>query len=77
MPVYEFSCSKCQKEFSAALTVKEKEQGEAKCPDCGETDVKQLVSELYIQDVAKELSGQYGTCGLSSLFSLSRPCNPF
>jgi len=46
MPVYEFSCSKCQKEFNAALSVKEKEQGEAKCPDCGGTDVTQLVSSF-------------------------------
>jgi putative FmdB family regulatory protein len=46
MPVYEFSCSKCQKEFDAVLSVKEKDQGEAKCPDCGGTDVNQLMSSF-------------------------------
>ena len=46
MPLYEFSCPKCEKEFVAALTVKELEQGEAECPDCGERDVKQQLSSF-------------------------------
>ncbi len=44
MPLYEFSCTKCQKEFMTALSVKELEEGEAKCPDCGGNDVKQLLT---------------------------------
>jgi len=46
MPLYEFSCPKCKKEFAAALTVKELEEGKAKCPDCGETNVQHLMSSF-------------------------------
>jgi putative FmdB family regulatory protein len=46
MPVYEFNCPKCEKEFSVALTVKDLEEGKAKCPDCDGSDVKQLVNSF-------------------------------
>ena len=44
MPTYEFICLKCNKEFSVVLSVNEREKGEAKCPDCGERDLKQVMS---------------------------------
>ena len=34
MPLYEFRCPRCKKELSMTLTVKERESGVAKCPDC-------------------------------------------
>jgi len=33
MPLYQFYCSKCQKEVALTLTVKAREAG-AKCPEC-------------------------------------------
>ena len=35
MPNYEFQCKKCNKKFSMALSVKEREEGKYKCPKCG------------------------------------------
>ncbi len=46
MPNYEFFCPKCQKEFTIPLTIKEREEGAAKCPDCGDEDVKPLMSSF-------------------------------
>jgi putative FmdB family regulatory protein len=34
MPLYEFLCPRCQKEVALTLTFKERESGDAKCPDC-------------------------------------------
>jgi len=34
MPTYEFHCPRCRKEVSLILTVKERESGNVKCPDC-------------------------------------------
>jgi putative FmdB family regulatory protein len=56
VPTYEFTCPKCQKEFTTALSVKELEQGSVKCPDCGESNVKQGYEQLYVQDFTKELT---------------------
>lgn len=35
MPLYEFYCAKCEREIAMTLTIREKEQGEYKCPGCG------------------------------------------
>ena len=34
MPLYEFMCPRCNKQLSMTLTVKERESGGVKCPDC-------------------------------------------
>jgi putative FmdB family regulatory protein len=35
MPMYEYKCLDCKKEFLLALTLKEHESGAATCPFCG------------------------------------------
>ena len=34
MPVYEFQCKKCGKDFSLAMTVGEREAKKVRCPKC-------------------------------------------
>ena len=34
MPIYEFQCQDCRKEFSVTLSLKEREAGEIECPGC-------------------------------------------
>jgi putative FmdB family regulatory protein len=34
MPLYEFYCSRCKKEVALTLTIKERESGTARCPEC-------------------------------------------
>ncbi|MEW6665260.1 MAG: zinc ribbon domain-containing protein [Thermodesulfobacteriota bacterium] len=44
MPTYEFQCEKCKKPFSLILSISEHEKKGFRCPKCGDTDVKQLVT---------------------------------
>jgi len=46
MPLYEFFCSRCRKEVALTLTVKERESGKAKCPDC-RGEVEPLMATFY------------------------------
>ena len=46
MPLYEFYCAKCKKELSMTLTVRERERGEVKCPDCQGT-LEPLMATFY------------------------------
>ena len=34
MPLYEYICQDCKKEFSRVLTLAEYERGEVECPHC-------------------------------------------
>ena len=34
MPLYEFFCVRCNKEIALTLTIKERQGGKVKCPDC-------------------------------------------
>ncbi len=38
MPVYEFFCRRCEKEFAAEMHVSEHDHGVAKCPACRRKD---------------------------------------
>jgi putative FmdB family regulatory protein len=42
MPLYEFRCTRCQKEFTVALTVREYEQKAYACPECQGKDVERV-----------------------------------
>ncbi len=47
MPLYEFFCHKCQKEVSLTLSISEREKGEAKCPQCGSSQMRPLVGTFF------------------------------
>lgn len=47
MPIYEFVCKKCGKEFESTLSFSEREKKKVKCPSCGSTRVSQLLSTFY------------------------------
>ncbi len=38
MPVYEFFCRRCKKEFAAAMHVPEHDRDVVECPDCHRKD---------------------------------------
>ncbi len=46
MPLYEYRCPRCQKEVALTLTLKERESGGAKCPDC-RTALEPLMTTFY------------------------------
>lgn len=43
MPIYEYSCTKCNESFSVFQSVNASEK-DTKCPKCGSNDVKKKVS---------------------------------
>lgn len=44
MPVYEYFCEACQKEFEQVLTLAEHESGKVSCPKCGGSKVHQIAA---------------------------------
>ena len=46
MPVYDFTCPKCKKDFTKFLTLKEYEKG-VKCPKCGNKKVEQKPASFF------------------------------
>ncbi len=47
MPIYEFVCKKCKKEFERALSFAEREKKKIKCPKCNSTQVSQILSTFH------------------------------
>ncbi len=47
MPIYEFVCKKCKKEFERALSFAEREKKNIKCPKCKSAQVSQFFSTFY------------------------------
>ena len=48
MPVYEFVCLKCRKEFTLTLPLREYEKGDFRCPHCKSRSVEQLVTTCEV-----------------------------
>jgi putative FmdB family regulatory protein len=55
MPHYDYRCNKCGKQFEAWQSFEEHDRHEdhdrhqpLKCPECGSTNVEQLVSSVYV-----------------------------
>jgi putative FmdB family regulatory protein len=53
MPLYEYYCEKCRKEFSTTMTISEHEKTKAACPGCGSRDVRPLVGTVFTQTSKK------------------------
>ena len=47
MPLYEYICQDCKKEFSRVLTLAEYERGEVECPHCKSKKVEQKPVTFY------------------------------
>ena len=47
MPVYEYTCNNCKKDFSRVLTLKEYEAGSVECPHCKSKNVEQRPATFY------------------------------
>lgn len=48
MPVYEFLCRNCDKEFTLALRVEDYERGGFTCPHCQSREVEQAVTSVSV-----------------------------
>ncbi len=46
MPVYEFICQKCDRDFSLVVTISEYEKKKFTCPKCKSDKVKRQISSF-------------------------------
>ena len=47
MPIYEFLCLKCRKEFALTLTIRERGEKPPVCPACGSTELETRISRVF------------------------------
>lgn len=47
MPLYEYTCNDCHKDFSRVMTLREYERGDVACPDCKSKNVEQKPATFY------------------------------
>lgn len=48
MPLYDFRCADCQKEFAVAMPVAEYEHGSFACPDCHGRNVERVYQHVEV-----------------------------
>jgi putative FmdB family regulatory protein len=65
MPIYEFKCGKCGKEFERVVFGSDTD--EITCPDCDSSETRRLMSVFACSGIEKELSS--GCSGGGSGFS--------
>lgn len=53
MPAYEYVCDRCQKAFLAVMSVKEHDEHTVRCPACGATQVRQLLTSFIARTSKK------------------------
>ena len=53
MPSYEFECLSCHGTFMLSLSLHDRESGHIKCPNCGGSNVQQLVSSFMVKTSKK------------------------
>ena len=53
MPIYEFQCQDCGKEFSITLSLKERETGGIECPGCKSKRLEPLMAGFFAKTSRK------------------------
>lgn len=53
MPVYEYKCLKCKKEFSTVESITEHGTRRVSCPGCGSTAVEQIYRNFFAKTSKK------------------------
>jgi putative FmdB family regulatory protein len=53
MPSYDYKCMKCNKKFTAILSIGEHDAGKVKCPKCGGKKLEQLITTFQVKTSRK------------------------
>lgn len=53
MPVYEYRCKECNKEFTVTMSISEKESKKVTCPSCKKESVEQLITPFMTKTSRK------------------------
>jgi len=66
MPIYEYACEKCQKEFEELL-LNSSAAADVRCPGCESPEVRRLLSATAIKTgsgfVSSAAGHSHGSCG--------------
>jgi len=63
MPIFDFKCKKCEREFEFFLMKKDEV---VVCPFCGGEEVERLISSFRLGGSAREGEGSSGACATCS-----------
>ncbi len=69
MPMYDYRCNNCGKEYEELVWSSSTLDEEIKCPECGEQKSQRLLSAPVISTGSTSPSGYSGGCSPSSGFS--------
>lgn len=64
MPIYEYKCKNCNKEFS--IFFNSFNTGEVVCPSCGSKDIKKCISNIMRVKKGEEDDGSSSSCSSCS-----------
>ncbi len=53
MPIYEYRCDSCAKNFSVTMTIAERDKGGVMCPECKATSVVQQYTAFFAKTSKK------------------------
>lgn len=53
MPLYDYQCQDCEKVFTVALSLAERNRGGVQCPGCKSKKVKQLITSFTAKTESK------------------------
>lgn len=53
MPLYEYVCRKCRKQFGEVLTVKEHDTKKVQCPRCNSKDMQHVIEPFFAKTASK------------------------
>lgn len=53
MPTYEFQCTKCGKEFTLTMTIRERGEQKPVCPSCGSTELESIIGRVFAKTSRK------------------------
>ena len=65
MPIYEYVCQACKKEFETIRPMSQKDAAIA-CEKCGSEDVKRKLALFYAHSGGSAVPGTSGGCGCNS-----------
>lgn len=63
MPIFEYNCANCKRNFETLVFSKEEE---VRCPYCGNSSIDKQLSTFGVGVAHSALPCQNGTCGLSN-----------